>query len=476
MGCYTAESAVKKLNRTAEIALQTAEKIASIGALVWGANYPGPDFEAAWERVLFLQFHDSMAGTALPEHYEHAMPDGYHFALDIASRATYQAAQKLAWQVPAKDPDSEYLVAFNPHAWPVEAKLEYDLAWRTDLSGSLEDETGKPLPFQWAPATTEVNGRRRLIARVELPSFGYRQIRIRKVAGSKIDPGVQASEHGIENRHLALTFGADGAIGLFDKDTHKQVFASGQSGARGLVMEDLSDTWSHGVRAYDRQIGAFGNATVRVIETGPLRAVVRGVALGRLDDDYRLAALRRQPDRGSARLARLARTAQAAEALLPGGRQRAAPHLRNRIRHHRARHQRRQAGQRWLDVAGADNQYGLAVINDTKYGYSVSGNDMRISIVRGAPYAHHIPHVLDANADHDWQDQGRQTFRLLLAPHRGSWQDANLPRMAEEFTAPGRSSIKEFTRAAGRNRIRSFPWTRPISSFPRSRNRNRGTI
>jgi len=35
-----------------------------------------------------------------------------------------------------------------------------------------------------------------------------------------------------------------------------------------------------------------------------------------------------------------------------------------------------------------------------------------------------------------WQDQGIQTFRMLLTPHRGSWQDVNAPRIAEEFIAP----------------------------------------
>jgi len=35
-----------------------------------------------------------------------------------------------------------------------------------------------------------------------------------------------------------------------------------------------------------------------------------------------------------------------------------------------------------------------------------------------------------------WQDQGIQTMRLLLTPHKGSWQDINAPRIAEEFIAP----------------------------------------
>jgi len=75
------------------------------------------------------------------------------------------------------------------------------------------------------------------------------------------------------------------------------------------------------------------------------------------------------------------------------------------------------------------------VINDAKYGYSVLGNDMRISVVRSAVYAHHNPRVLDMKAEHLWMDQGIQTFRMLLVPHQGTWKKMNIPRIAEEFTA-----------------------------------------
>lgn len=61
---------------------------------------------------------------------------------------------------------------------------------------------------------------------------------------------------------------------------------------------------------------------------------------------------------------------------------------------------------------------------------------MRISIVRGAVYAQHIPHGLEPNGVYIWQDQGLQTFRMLLVPHAGGWQDAGIARLTEEFTTP----------------------------------------
>jgi alpha-mannosidase len=95
-------------------------------------------------------------------------------------------------------------------------------------------------------------------------------------------------------------------------------------------------------------------------------------------------------------------------------------------------------GQRWIDVTGksSGNSYGLTVINDAKYGYNVLENDMRISVVRSAPFAHHNPKVLDMNAEHIWMDQGIQTFRMLLVPHKETWKENNIVRITEEFISP----------------------------------------
>jgi alpha-mannosidase len=92
-------------------------------------------------------------------------------------------------------------------------------------------------------------------------------------------------------------------------------------------------------------------------------------------------------------------------------------------------------GQRWIDVSGTNNgtYAGLTVINDAKYGYSVKDNVMNLSVARSAVYAHHIPRVLDMKAEHLWQDQGIQTFRMLLVPHKNSWQKSRIPGIAEEF-------------------------------------------
>ncbi len=439
VGCYTADSEIKKGNRAAETALVTAEKLAAVGAAAWGSTYPKAALTSAWKKVLFLQFHDSLAGTALPEHHL-AARQGHDYALEVAHEVMYKAAEKLAWRVPAEDPDSYYLMVFNPHAWEVNQVVEYDLSWNRETPSRVEDERSAALPHQWVAGSTVAGNRNRLVFRTPVPAFGYRQIRLRKQPGDASSGGVRASTQALENEHLRIRFTPDGTIGILDKDTGKEVFRGGATGARGVILNDPSDTWSHEVRSYSEEIGAFANASTKVVESGPLRGRVRvrsGYGASTLTVDWLLCA-------GSRRLeARVALEWHEHRKMLkfsfPVDVE--TPRATYEVPYgHIVRDTEgdENPGQRWIDLTGqrTNGAYGLAVINDAKYGYSVMGNDMRISIARGAPYAHHQPRVLKPGIDYHWQDQGKQTFRILLAPHQGSWREAGIARLAEEFVTP----------------------------------------
>ena len=93
VGTYTAGWQRKKLNRTTEAALRSAEKFSAISSMEFGGIYAKNEFETAWERILLLQFHDSMAGTTLPE-YEEDIRNGYGRARDIASETQMDALQR----------------------------------------------------------------------------------------------------------------------------------------------------------------------------------------------------------------------------------------------------------------------------------------------------------------------------------------------------------------------------------------------
>ncbi len=445
VGCYTAVSEIKKDNRTTEAALATGEKIAALANVLVGFPYPKADFADSWKKVLLMQFHDSMAGTALPEQYV-VSHNAYGFAQEVANQAIYRGAAKIAWQIPTTDPASEYLVVFNPHAWAAKLNVQYDLGWGFDDKGGtmsnsrLEDEQGNAIPHQWVAGQTVIGDRKGLVFQAPVPAFGYRQFRLHKVEPAAVVSTVHATEKGLENEHLRVTFSDDGAISMFDKDAGAEVFRGGAVGARAVVVDDPSDTWSHDVNSYTKDVGAFGNASFKVLENGLVRATVRvrtayGASL--MTTNWMLYAG--------------ARTLEARVSLdwhehlkilkfsFPVDVQNPTPTYEIaygfRVRQANGNED---PGQRWIDLSGERNgsPYGLAVLNDAKYGYSVPDNDLRVSIVRSPVFAQHRPWPLQPGHEYIWQDQGIQTFRMVLVPHTGSWQDAGVVRMAEEFTAP----------------------------------------
>jgi alpha-mannosidase len=440
VGCYTAESEIKKSNRRCEAELVTAEKIAAIGSMVWGAVYPKKDLTSAWERLLFLQFHDSLAGSSLYDHSQ-AAREGYGFSLDIAHQATWMAMQKLEWQVPAEDPASQYMIVFNPHAWEVKANIEYDFNWGSNHKSSrVEDEKGNHLPHQWTAGSSETGSRRKLIVNAAIPPMGYRQLRLLDGDSQAFGYSVTAGNNTLENDLLKVTFSESGTISIFDKENGREVFAGGASGCKAVIIDDPSDTWSHDIKTYDKEIGKFGNARFTITESGPLRATLRVVTVygeSTLTIDWMLYAGSRNLE---ARVSldwhehlKMLKFSFPVDIDSP-----VATYESSYGHIVRAANGDEDPGQRWIDVTGqkSGKEYGLTVLNDAKYGYNIKGNDMRISVARSAVYAHHNPKVLDMKAEHLWMDQGIQTLRLLLVPHTGSWKKINIPRLADEFISP----------------------------------------
>jgi len=280
----------------------------------------------------------------------------------------------------------------------------------------------------------------KLVLNITLPPFGYRQIRVAEGITLPAKVAATAEENRLENEFLRIHLSSTGAIGIFDKENGKELFSGSDSGSRAVIIDDPSDTWSHDIKSFSNETGTFGNATIKILENGPLRATIRVITTygaSTLTIDWTLYSGSRDLEakvildwHEHLKMLKfsfpVAVEAPSATYEIPYG------HIE------RATNGNEDPGQRWIDLSGKHNgsMYGLTVINDAKYGYNVLGNDMRISIARSAVYAHHNPRILDMKEEYLWMDQGIQTFRMLLVPHKGTWKESNIVRIAEEFSAP----------------------------------------
>ncbi|MDQ3655380.1 MAG: glycosyl hydrolase-related protein, partial [Chloroflexota bacterium] len=77
---------------------------------------------------------------------------------------------------------------------------------------------------------------------------------------------------------------------------------------------------------------------------------------------------------------------------------------------------------RFVDLS--EPVYGLALLNDGKYGYSVVGGTIGVSLVRGP--LHPDP----------FADEGEHHFSLALFPHAGNWVEGKVVQAAQAFNAP----------------------------------------
>jgi alpha-mannosidase len=431
-GCYTTHSEIKRANRRAENLLGRAEKWCAVADWLGLRPYPAADLERAWKLVLFNQFHDTLAGTSIEPAYEDARDQLGH-ACSLAAGGFNAAVQSIARQIEIPpEPDTRPLVIFNPHPWPVHADVELEYAWPRAEGVHAVDEHGRPVPLQTTqPLATVREQRARLVLGAELPPLGYRTYRIR--------PGAQAEAHHVvpglilDNEHLQLELDPrSGRIGrLIVKATGVDMAAPHHPHA--VVIEDRSDTWGHGVRAYDDVAGEFRCVSVAVLETGPVRSVVRVHSRygdSRLREDYILSAYAPYVD---VRITldwhqhlellklRYPTSLSAAQATfeIPYG------HIE------RPAGGDEEPGQSWVDVSAPGA--GLAVITDAKYGYDVHGADIGISAVRSPVWAWHDPRELEPDVDFEYMDQGRQHFCVRLVPHAGDWRAAGVVRHAAQL-------------------------------------------
>ena len=436
VGCYSAHSVVKRLNRRAENTLLSAEKYCAIAHRVTGLPYPD-DFARAWKAVLFNQFHDILAGTSLEAAYEDAR-DGFGEAMSIAGRNLNYALQSVSWSIGLEQDGTTPVVVFNPHSWPGLAGVELEYGGLTGEEVLLDDEDRR-IPLQSVRSRASARGRNRLAFVADLPAMGYRVYRVAPQPSKGGEPPLRADESSAENERFRLSLDPETGFiaGLYDKERRVEVF--GGPAARPVVLADPSDTWSHGVVRFDDEVGSFSLERLALVEHGPVKAVLRVesrygssrlvqdftvyAALDRIDVDVTVD-WREQFKALKLRFPVNLRLVRATCEIPYGSIEREVDGAE-------------QPGQGWIDLSGLSPQtgepYGLSLLNDGKYGLDVKNEEIGLTVLRSPIYAHHDPFVPQPEESYSFIDQGIQRFTYALLPHEDGWEAAGTVRHAAEL-------------------------------------------
>jgi alpha-mannosidase len=376
-GTYTSQAEVKRANRRNEEALRAAE-LWSVAAGV--DDYPAEELDRTWKLLLLHQFHDIIPGSGIHWVYEDAHRD--HAAIAASTAAIIDRAQRrLAGE-------GEGMMAFN---------------------GASHDR-------QEVVSVGSV-GNVSQLALASVPACGWAPVE-RNVNMAAIPP-VEVDNRSMENAYLRIRWDSDGLLtSIWDKRMTREVLADGGRGNVFQLHEDYPnafDAWDVEVTYLDKVTDLTACSSIDVVERSPLRAGVRFVRqfggstitqIMRLATGSRRLEFHTEVDwHEHHRFLKVAfpvaiRSSRATYEIQHGHIER--PTIAN-TSWDVARFE--VCGHRWADLS--EPGYGVALLNDCKYGYDIRGNVMRLSLLRGPGYP-------DPTAD-----QGHHRFAYAVLPHPG---------------------------------------------------------
>lgn len=449
-GTFTTQGAIKKNNRRTEAQLATTEKLAAI-ALMLGGDYPRAELEKNWKSALTLQFHDILPGSSITPVYRDAL-ETYRDMQKELKVLESGALDRIAGMIGAADLNSLRLIVFNPLSW--ERNDVVTLRYHVPDGFSLQvlDDAGREIPCEIGPADENGLSDISFIAE-KIPSLGYRAYGLATVS---LPPSIRAEEKPraagfgvMENAALRVVI--DPASGnlksIFDKRLDREFVAPGQEANKLWVYEDRPENWDAWNIGYTGRGWELNKADkVELVSSGPVKTVYRvdksflGITKERyyptedfpssffkqyitLYNGLDRVDIRTEADWWEDHLSLKACfpvAVQADKAFYEIPFAAIGRTTRFETLWEKARYE--VPALRWADLS--DEKGGMALLNDSKYGYDIHGSIIKLSLLRSPTWP-------DPMAD-----RGRHEFVYSLYPHAGSWSESQVVRRGQELNQP----------------------------------------
>lgn len=433
-GCYSANSRIKSLNRRAETELVTAEKFDVLANAITGSAFHNDQIESAWERVMFNQFHDILAGCSIKEAYTDA-ENAFGYARETALGVNTFAAQRISWRIKTtdfldadtsemrgrmwyKNGEGSPMLVFNPHSFPVKSVAQFGDA---GVSKVL-DSKGNEVHLQKVRAPyTDGGHMMKTIFEADVPPYGYAVYYLyHKDADDarEFETDLYATETCLENSKVKIIFDKNtGAVASYIVKKDDYDYADGLLG-KAVVCDDIAnDTWGHGIFDYNIDIGSFGDGTLELIENGPVRATVKSVV------KYGNSVLKRYYSLYNNSEKLTVRTVIDFDEQYKSVKLSFKANVNNSKVTYSMPYgfiEKEANGQEepchaWCDIYDNEGR-GFALLNTSKYSFCSIGNDLRMMIARGCAYLDHYGQRSRDN-EMEFLDKGEQEFIYELVPH-----------------------------------------------------------
>lgn len=423
-GCYTSQARAKQNNRRSENLLIQTETFCALATRI-GNPYPREVLYDLWKTVLLFQSHDILAGTTIHEVYENC-DEKYASCIKRCNDLMTQSIRAISQNADTRG-DGIPIVVFNSLSWERDdlVKTRIHLQNKPGNLIATDGQTQVPVQIINMEQTPEGWITDILFIARRIPSVGFKCFWI-KPGSVRKNSSLLGSQNYIESDEYRLELDpVKGCVSnLYDKKLHRHMLNRQEP---QMNMELLGDDSNHSaweIRYTDENFQLDKAESVELIESGPVRAILRvkySFGSSRFEQLFILYQGFHRVDiqcrinwheRRKMLKARIPVSVLADSAVFEtpyGVIQR--PNTDQEV-----------TMQKWMDIS--DGKYGIGILNDSKYGCDIQKEIVRLSLLRS-------PYFPDPQAD-----EGTHEFTYSLVSHKGNWQKGNVDRYGAGLNSP----------------------------------------
>lgn len=427
-GTLTTQANNKRYNRRAELLYRDAELLSSLAAPM-GLPYPREELQEQWKQILLHQFHDVIPGSCIREVVEDT-DRMYPEILAAGSGIADAASAKIIDSIDTSGV-GEAIVVFNTLPW--ERRDVASVALRGGGDYAVLNSDGEEVPSQ--VLGDEIS----FVAAV--PSMGYATYRLVKSTPTEFKSALKVSRKSLENRFYKIALDGNGVISsIIHKETGREMLPEGARANLCQLFEDkpfVYDAWELDFYYDDKFEDITQLDSIEVVDSGPLSAAVemtRSFSKSKIRQKMVIYAdspridfetwVDWHEDHKCLKVSfPVDVNATTARYEIQFGNVERPTHANTSWDVARFE----VCGHKWADLS--DQDFGMSLLNDCKYGHRTKGNDMRLTLLRA-------PKEPDQQAD-----MGEHVFTYSIIPHAGSYIDAQAVRRGYELNVPLRTVI-----------------------------------
>lgn len=416
-GSLTQMAAIKRSNRKAELALRDAEFFATLAEL---GHLPSPraDIAALYDTLLINQFHDILPGTSIPEVHTRAIRE----LSEVVAGAESACTRLLG------SPDTNTVTVWNTLSWerrgiltlpdPGEGLVPADDSLRSQRVTDLQTQSLL------------------LIDGWQVPALSGHPLSL--THGATTSGSVfRWSEPILETPLLRVEFDEAGFIrSLVDRKVRREICTDGLPLNTLLCGEDVPESWDNWNIDEDQRRKLLPQRRLisrEVVADGMLQFRLRSIyQIGKRStlrqdmvffaDSTRIEFETEVDWQERHQLLKVAFPVNIAASSARHEIQFGHIERTSRPRNSYEQSMFEVCNHKWSDVS--ESRYGIALLNDCKYGISVEGAEMRLTLLKSGC----LP---DPRADN-----GIHRFTYALAPHEGGFCADSVVRPAYELNVP----------------------------------------